>query len=102
MAPALDSAIRDKTAVVGVGGLGYVGLPLIRAFVAAGFFLERPGAQTRARPRETSPSWGNHFESGPHQAGRIVGSIWPRGVPVTRDTQNGVVSGGAQPHGHRP
>jgi UDP-N-acetyl-D-glucosamine dehydrogenase len=37
MAPALDSAIRDKTAVVGVVGLGYVGLPLIRAFVAAGF-----------------------------------------------------------------
>ncbi|REK10874.1 MAG: nucleotide sugar dehydrogenase [Planctomycetota bacterium] len=29
--------IRDKTAVVGVVGLGYVGLPLIRAFVSAGF-----------------------------------------------------------------
>jgi UDP-N-acetyl-D-glucosamine dehydrogenase len=37
MAPALETAIRDKTAIVGVVGLGYVGLPLIRAFVAAGF-----------------------------------------------------------------
>ncbi len=30
-------AIQKKTATVGVIGLGYVGLPLIRAFVAAGF-----------------------------------------------------------------
>ena len=37
MAIGLDQAIRDKTAVVGVVGLGYVGLPLIRAFVAAGY-----------------------------------------------------------------
>ena len=33
----LESAIREKTARVGVVGLGYVGLPLIRAFVAAGY-----------------------------------------------------------------
>ncbi len=33
----LKRAIADKKAVVGVVGLGYVGLPLIRAFVAAGF-----------------------------------------------------------------
>src|SRR5262245_27883106 len=37
MAIAVEQAIRDKTAIVGVIGLGYVGLPLIRAFVAAGF-----------------------------------------------------------------
>jgi UDP-N-acetyl-D-glucosamine dehydrogenase len=37
MAIALEQAIRDKTAMVGVVGLGYVGLPLIRAFVAAGY-----------------------------------------------------------------
>ncbi len=37
MAIALEQAIRDKTAVVGVVGLGYVGLPLIRAFIAGGF-----------------------------------------------------------------
>jgi UDP-N-acetyl-D-glucosamine dehydrogenase len=33
----LEVAIRDKTAKVGVIGLGYVGLPLIRTFVASGF-----------------------------------------------------------------
>jgi UDP-N-acetyl-D-glucosamine dehydrogenase len=33
----LEAAIREKTARVGVIGLGYVGLPLIRTFVAAGF-----------------------------------------------------------------
>ena len=33
----LETAIREKTAEVGVVGLGYVGLPLIRAFVGAGF-----------------------------------------------------------------
>lgn len=33
----LEHAIRDKSAVVGVIGLGYVGLPLISAFTAAGF-----------------------------------------------------------------
>jgi UDP-N-acetyl-D-glucosamine dehydrogenase len=33
----LDKALREKSARVGVIGLGYVGLPLIRAFVAAGF-----------------------------------------------------------------
>ena len=33
----LDQAIGDRTAKVGVIGLGYVGLPLIRAFVQAGF-----------------------------------------------------------------
>ena len=37
MAHALEQAIRDKKAIVGVVGLGYVGLPLIRAFIAAGF-----------------------------------------------------------------
>lgn len=33
----LERAIQDKTARVGVIGLGYVGLPLIQAFVKAGF-----------------------------------------------------------------
>ncbi len=33
----LEAAIQQKTARVGVIGLGYVGLPLIRTFVAAGF-----------------------------------------------------------------
>ena len=33
----LETALRDKTASVGVIGLGYVGLPLINAFFNAGF-----------------------------------------------------------------
>ena len=33
----LGEAILDRTAKVGVIGLGYVGLPLIRTFVQAGF-----------------------------------------------------------------
>ncbi|MGM0485439.1 MAG: nucleotide sugar dehydrogenase [Planctomycetota bacterium] len=33
----LMAAIQDKTAVVGVMGLGYVGLPLIQAFIGAGY-----------------------------------------------------------------
>ena len=37
MKSALEKAIRDKSAKVGVIGLGYVGLPLIRAFVGAGY-----------------------------------------------------------------
>ena len=37
MGTPLEQAIREKTAVVGVIGLGYVGLPLIRAFIAAGY-----------------------------------------------------------------
>jgi UDP-N-acetyl-D-glucosamine dehydrogenase len=35
--PSLEEAIRRRTAKVGVIGLGYVGLPLIRAFVRAGY-----------------------------------------------------------------
>ena len=35
--PDLHDAILNKTAKVGVVGLGYVGIPLIRAFVQAGF-----------------------------------------------------------------
>lgn len=34
---ALKKAIADKSARIGVIGLGYVGLPLIRAFIAAGY-----------------------------------------------------------------
>ncbi|MDR1270001.1 MAG: nucleotide sugar dehydrogenase [Planctomycetaceae bacterium] len=33
----LEKRIADKTALVGIIGLGYVGLPLIRAFIKAGF-----------------------------------------------------------------
>ena len=33
----LDSKIQDRSAVVGIVGLGYVGLPLAAAFDSAGF-----------------------------------------------------------------
>jgi UDP-N-acetyl-D-glucosamine dehydrogenase len=33
----LDEKIRSRTALVGIVGLGYVGLPLVRVFVEAGF-----------------------------------------------------------------
>ena len=36
-ATALQEAIQNKSALVGVVGLGYVGLPLIQAFINAGF-----------------------------------------------------------------
>jgi UDP-N-acetyl-D-glucosamine dehydrogenase len=36
-AEALQKAIDDKTAIVGIIGLGYVGLPLVRAFIESGF-----------------------------------------------------------------
>jgi UDP-N-acetyl-D-glucosamine dehydrogenase len=35
--PPLAKAIRDRTVLVGILGLGYVGLPLARAFLDAGF-----------------------------------------------------------------
>jgi len=37
MREALEQKIRDKKAIVGVIGLGYVGLPLLNAFIKAGF-----------------------------------------------------------------
>jgi len=37
IAATLEHAIAQKTAKVGVIGLGYVGLPLVRAFLKAGF-----------------------------------------------------------------
>ncbi len=37
MSNGLEQAISDKSAKIGIIGLGYVGLPLINAFVSAGF-----------------------------------------------------------------
>ena len=59
----LETAIREKTAHVGVIGLGYVGLPLIRAFVAAGFRTmgfdvdQTQGRSTAGRARATSSTF---------------------------------------------
>ena len=35
--PTLEQKINDKSALIGIVGLGYVGLPLARAFIDAGF-----------------------------------------------------------------
>ncbi|NLE37407.1 MAG: nucleotide sugar dehydrogenase, partial [Pirellulaceae bacterium] len=37
MTKTLEQKIVDQSAVIGILGLGYVGLPLVRAFVAAGY-----------------------------------------------------------------
>ena len=37
MSEKLQKAIDEKTALVGIVGLGYVGLPLVRALLDAGF-----------------------------------------------------------------
>jgi UDP-N-acetyl-D-glucosamine dehydrogenase len=37
MAESLEQKLNNKSAIVGVIGLGYVGLPLIRAFIAGGY-----------------------------------------------------------------
>ena len=47
----LAELIQTKQARIGVIGLGYVGLPLIRAFTAAGFAA---WASTSIRRRSTS------------------------------------------------
>ena len=37
MPPSLQQKLTEKSAIVGIIGLGYVGLPLVRAFIDAGF-----------------------------------------------------------------
>ena len=69
--PSLEQAIRNRTAKVGVIGLGYVGLPLIRAFIAGGMqtmgfdvdrarsISSRPAAATSStfRPSGSPSTW---------------------------------------------
>lgn len=78
MANHLEQAIKDKTAVIGIIGLGYVGLPLIDAFVNTGFKtlgfdvdqnkvdqLQAGKSYIQHIPSETVASWieKNQFES---------------------------------------
>lgn len=65
-------AIRQKTARVGVLGLGYVGLPLIRTFVAAGF--RTFGFDVDARKIESLSAGKSYIEHIPSEwIGRCVG-----------------------------
>ncbi len=59
----LETKIRKKTAIVGVIGLGYVGLPLVEAFVNAGY---RTMASTSTKRRSTCCSQQDVHRS--HQA----------------------------------
>jgi UDP-N-acetyl-D-glucosamine dehydrogenase len=77
-AGSLEAAIRQKTAQVGVIGLGYVGLPLIRTFVAAGF--RTLGFDVDARKIESLSAGKSYIEHIPSEwIGRCVseGSFTP-------------------------
>ena len=52
----LKSKIENKKAIVGVIGLGYVGLPLIRAFIAANSSSESTPRSRRSARRSSSAS----------------------------------------------
>src|SRR5580700_8104014 len=57
----LEQAILDKSALVGVIGLGYVGLPLINAFVSAGF--RTMGFDVDQRKLDSGRSYIKHVDS---------------------------------------
>ncbi|HEY1308697.1 MAG TPA: nucleotide sugar dehydrogenase [Vicinamibacterales bacterium] len=61
----LGELIRTKTAKVGVIGLGYVGLPLVRAFTAAGFHCVGFDAdQSKVDKLQAGESYIRHIDSG--------------------------------------
>ena len=61
----LAQLIQDKNAVVGVIGLGYVGLPLVRAFTAAGLrCLGFDVDQTKVDKLKAGQSYIKHIDSG--------------------------------------
>ena len=75
----LEAAIRQKTAKLGVIGLGYVGLPLIRTFVAAGF--QTLGFDVDAEKVKSLQAGRSYIEHIPSEwIGRYVssGSLRPR------------------------
>lgn len=60
----LHARIKDRTAIVGVIGLGYVGLPLINAFIDAGFScLGFDVDQTKVEQLLSGKSYIKHVES---------------------------------------
>jgi UDP-N-acetyl-D-glucosamine dehydrogenase len=61
----LSNAIEAKTAIVGVVGLGYVGLPLLDAFISSGFkAIGYDVDQNKADKLNAGESYIAHIESG--------------------------------------
>jgi len=61
----LEQKIADKTAMIGVIGLGYVGLPLIRAFTRAGFrTMGFDVDQSKVEKLKAGKSYIKHIDSG--------------------------------------
>lgn len=60
----LEEAFRNRSAKIGVIGLGYVGLPLIRAFISAGFHcLGFDVDQTKVEKLRAGQSYIKHISS---------------------------------------
>ncbi len=60
----LEKRLKEKTALIGVMGLGYVGLPLIRAFITAGFnTLGFDVDNTKVDKLEQGESYIGHIDS---------------------------------------
>ena len=71
MSTSLERKIQDKSAIVGIIGLGYVGLPLMTAFVNAGFrTIGFDVDQTKVDMLKTGQSYINHIDAA-HVAGLI-------------------------------
>jgi UDP-N-acetyl-D-glucosamine dehydrogenase len=71
MGSSLEQKIQDKSAVVGIIGLGYVGLPLMTAFVNAGFrTIGFDVDQTKVDMLKAGQSYIKHID-----AARITGLI---------------------------
>ena len=65
MSSTLEERIRDKSALVGIIGLGYVGLPLMTAFVKAGFrTIGFDVDQTKVDMLNAGQSYIKHIDAG--------------------------------------
>ena len=96
MSKSLENAIRDKSALVGVIGLGYVGLPLINAFVTAGFrTLGFDVDQRKVDPLNAGTSYIRHIDS------KVIAE-WRKGNQFRADGRHGPARGGRRRADLRP